>query len=271
MSEVNTKECLDHAIQCAIQAGELVLETYESGQFEQYNKSDDSPVTCADIAAHEFIEGYLSKYFPSTPIMSEEQEHLGLSERVGWKRYWLVDPIDGTQEFVSRSGDFAVNIALVEDNQPVLGVIYWPTTGITYYATLNGGAWRMENGESAPIHVRRLDVPAADKIIVAVSRVQPLETVMNHLSDTREYETLRRGSCSLKACAIAEGSADIYMRVGITGEWDTGAAQCIVSEAGGRIVDKQFEPLSYNQREQLSNPDFLILGDQDVDWQHIVS
>ncbi len=270
MTDLELQNCLDTAKNCAEAAGKLVLSIYQSGDFKHLQKADQSPVTCADIAAHDFIQEYLATHTPNLPLMSEEQVHLPLSERQSWQSYWLVDPIDGTQEFVSKSGDFSVSIALVSDNLPVIGVIYWPTQGIMYYAIAGAGAWKAWDGQVQRIKVRRFESPDNDLITLAVSRVQPLERVMRHLTDQRTYNTFKRGSCSLKACAIAEGTADIYMRVGITGEWDTGAAQCIVSEAGGKIVDRGFSPLSYNQREQLTNPDFFILGDQTLDWQHII-
>lgn len=268
MSDSN-QELLDVAKQCAREAGSLVLSMYQSGNFKHLQKSDESPVTCADIAAHELIEAYLSKHFPDIPIMSEEQEHLPFEKRQSWSDYWLVDPIDGTQEFVAKSGDFAVSIAYVRNNQPIIGVIYWPVKNICYFASFGEGAWKSDNGKTIAIQVRTFEQPAIDDITIAVSRVQPIETVMKRVSEERQYQIIKRGSCSLKACAIAEGVADMYLRVGITGEWDTGAAQCIVTEAGGKIVDLSFNALSYNEREQLSNPDFLILGDQDVDWPHI--
>ena len=264
------QELFKLAKETAIKAGKVVLEIYDSGDFTSYHKDDDSPVTTADYKANEVIMELLQQAAPNIPIMSEETEIGSLEERKKWTRYWLIDPIDGTQEFIARSGDFAVNIALIENNVPIMGVIYWPT-GETLYSALKGhGAFKYCPVENKQIHVRKLNSPNDDPIIIAISRRQPREKVMNSLSDDRIYQTLPAGSCSLKACFIAEGKADVFLRFGVTGEWDTGASQCILNEAGGKILAHDFAPLSYNLRESVINPDFFIMGDQNVDWQSIV-
>ena len=270
MPTQNALQLLDIAKNAAVKAGKIVLEIYDSGDFTSYQKDDDSPVTTADYKANEVIMEVLQKATPDIPIMSEETEIGSLELRKTWSRYWLIDPIDGTQEFIARSGDFAVNIALIENNVPIMGVIYWPT-GETLYSALKGhGAFKECPVESKQIYVRSLDAPNEDALIIAISRRQLREKVMSSLSDKRAYQTLPAGSCSLKACFIAEGKADVFLRFGVTGEWDTGASQCIVVEAGGKILAHDFAPLSYNQRESVINPDFFITGDQNVDWQSIV-
>ena len=202
--------------------------------------------------------------------MSEESDNGALDERKDWHRYWLIDPIDGTQEFIARSGDFAVNIALVEDNQPVIGVIYWPPGETLYFASKGHGAFKESRTENKRIHVRKFDDPEQDPVMIAISRRQARENVMRSMSDHRTYQTYPTGSCSLKSCFIAEGKADVFLRLGVTGEWDTGASQCIVSEAGGNILAHDFSPLSYNERNSVTNPDFIVMGDQRVNWQTIV-
>jgi 3'(2'), 5'-bisphosphate nucleotidase len=182
----------------------------------------------------------------------------------------LIDPIDGTQEFVARSGDFAVNIALVEHNQPVIGVIYWPAGQVLYYAVKGCGAFKKSFDEENQIFVRTMDDPNQDVINLAISRRQKRERVFAKISTDRNYQPLPLGSCSLKACHIAEGKADLFVRLGVTGEWDTGASQCIVQEAGGDLCAANFDPLSYNQRETLINPDFIVTGDRRVNWRDIV-
>ncbi|AWL10616.1 3'(2'),5'-bisphosphate nucleotidase [Saliniradius amylolyticus] len=261
---------LNIAKDAAYEAGQEVLRIYESGDFKSYTKADQSPVTSADFRANEIICHRLLEATPQIPIMSEEQNNGALSEREHWQRYWLIDPIDGTQEFVARSGDFAINISLVEDNQPVLGVIYWPIGDTLYFARQGSGAFKQADGQTQPINVRRLDDPSESKVIIAISRRQAQEKVMNSLSSERQYATLPLGSCSLKACFVAEGKADVFLRIGVTGEWDTGAPQCIVAEAGGQVLAANFEPLTYNRRNSLINPDFVVLGDPDVDWQKII-
>jgi 3'(2'), 5'-bisphosphate nucleotidase len=270
MPTENAQQLFDIAKKTAITAGKVVLEIYDSGDFTSFQKEDDSPVTTADYKANELIMAMLQEATPDIPIMSEETEIGPLELRKTWTRYWLIDPIDGTQEFIARSGDFAINIALIENNVPILGVIYWPT-GETLYSALKGhGAFKECPVENKQIYVRSLKTPHEDPLIIAISRRQPREKVISRLSEGRVYQTLPAGSCSLKACFIAEGKADVFLRLGVTGEWDTGASQCIVVEAGGKILAHNFVPLSYNLRNSVINPDFFIMGDQNVDWQAIV-
>ena len=261
---------LDIAKSAAQAAGKVVMEIYDSGDYKSYQKDDDSPVTSADYKANEVILAILKRKTPHIPIMSEESDNGALDERKDWHRYWLIDPIDGTQEFIARSGDFAVNIALVEDNQPVIGVIYWPPGETLYFASKGHGAFKESRTENKRIHVRKFDHPEQDPVMIAISRRQARENVMRSMSDHRTYQTYPTGSCSLKSCFIAEGKADVFLRLGVTGEWDTGASQCIVSEAGGNILAHDFSPLSYNERNSVTNPDFIVMGDQRVNWQTIV-
>lgn len=263
-------ELLEIAKEAAFTAGQEVLEIYDKGIFEEYAKDDESPVTSADYRANDIIMNILQEQTPDIPVMSEETPQLPLEERSKWTRYWLIDPIDGTQEFIARSGDFAVNIALIENNEPVIGVIYWPTGETLYFASKDQGAYKRCNVETKRISVREFKVPSEDVIMIAISRRQSREKVFNKMSDKRVYQTLPAGSCSLKACFIAEGKADVFMRLGVTGEWDTGASQCIINEAGGRIVAATFDELSYNQRDSVENPDFVVLGDQRVHWEGVI-
>ncbi len=254
----------------AITAGKIVLDIYESGDFTSFQKDDDSPVTTADYKANEVIMEILARETPDIPVLSEESDNGLLVDRQHWTRYWLIDPIDGTQEFIARSGDFAINIALIENNVPIMGVIYWPAGETLYYALKGHGAFKQSPTETKPISVRRFADPEQDVVMIAISRRQARERVMKSMSEQRLYQTLPLGSCSLKACFIAEGKADVFLRIGVTGEWDTGASQCIVSEAGGAILAHDFSPLTYNQRDILTNPDFIVMGDQAVDWNSIV-
>jgi 3'(2'), 5'-bisphosphate nucleotidase len=263
-------DLLELAKDVAIEAGKAVLEVYEKRDFDAYQKDDDSPVTSADYLANDIINKRLSEATPDIPILSEENKHASLDERKHWARYWLIDPIDGTQEFIARSGDFAVNIALIENNEPAIGVIFWPPGQSMYYAQKGKGAFKSTPEGDKPISVRKLTDPKSSVVMIAISRRQSREKVLNRMCTKRIYNMLPLGSCSLKACFIAEGKADIFMRIGITGEWDTGASQCIVSEAGGSITTANFEPLTYNRRHSLENPDFVVMGDQRVPWQDIV-
>ncbi|GAA0343539.1 3'(2'),5'-bisphosphate nucleotidase CysQ [Bowmanella denitrificans] len=270
MSNGELSRYLAIAKQAAREAGRVILKVYDSGDYQSFSKADESPVTSADYQANDIIQAMLKEQTPDIPIMSEEQNNGNLAQRQHWKRYWLIDPIDGTQEFVARSGDFAVNIALVEDNEPVVGVIYWPAGDSLYYASKNQGAFKETPKEDKRISVRKLDDPANGVVVIAISRRQSREKVMSSLNSSRVYQPLPLGSCSLKACFIAEGKADVFLRVGDTGEWDTGASQCIVTEAGGKVLAANFEPLTYNRRNSLTNPDFVVLGDPGVNWQDVV-
>ncbi|RUO56502.1 3'(2'),5'-bisphosphate nucleotidase CysQ [Pseudidiomarina homiensis] len=269
MSANDDAKLLEGAALIAQRAGDLIMELYEEQAYATYEKADESPVTSADYAAHRFITEQLAELSPDIPILSEEGAHLSLAERQQWSRYWLIDPIDGTQEFIARSGDFTVVIALVEQHQPHLGVIYWPAGDKLYLAQRGAGAFRRDiNGEQR-LRVRQLQQPDSDPVILAISRRQPRERVMQRMNPDRNLSTLPAGSCSLKACLIAEGQADCFLRVGPTGEWDTAAADVIVGEAGGSIVSESFTPLTYNEESQLGNPNFLILGDPRVPWQDV--
>ncbi|BDX04586.1 3'(2'),5'-bisphosphate nucleotidase CysQ [Planctobacterium marinum] len=264
------QELLQIAKSAALNAGSSIMDIYDSGDFDSFSKADDSPVTTADYKANEIITEHLKLHSPDIPIMSEESKHESLEIRKNWSRYWLIDPIDGTQEFIARSGDFAINIALIENNEPAIGVIYWPVGETLYFASKGHGAFKESPKEDKQIFVRQLADPESGEVLVAISRRQPKDRVMSRMTKERIYSTIPLGSCSLKSCFIAEGKADVFLRIGITGEWDTGAPQCIVSEAGGKILSAEFEPLTYNRRKSLLNPDFVVLGDQRVDWEQIV-
>ncbi|AWB68665.1 3'(2'),5'-bisphosphate nucleotidase [Saccharobesus litoralis] len=260
---------LEPVKQIAREAGLAILDIYDSGNFELQQKDDESPVTSADYAANDILVAGLKALTPKIPIISEETTAVNLTQRQAWKRYWLLDPMDGTQEFVSRSGDFAVNIALVENGWPVMGVIYWPTKNTFYYAIEGQGAFKQKSAEPVPISVRNIDQDERN-IKLAVSRVQKKDTVTRYLMDGYDYEMVPLGSASLKSCFIAEGKADCYLRIGPTGEWDTGASHCIIEEAGGRILDSEFNGLSYNKRDTFANPDFMVLGNQDIAWHDVI-
>ena len=252
----------------AQQAGERLWQLYQSGEFAAETKADQSPVTSADYAANQIIIDALTELTPDIPVISEESHLVPLAQRQHWPRYWLIDPMDGTQEFVARSGDFAVSIALVEHGWPALGVIYWPKVQIWYYATRGHGAFKQQRHLINHIQVRRHK--AGDPLRIAVSRRQPQHLISALLAPEQQVEFIALGSCSLTSCLVAEGGADCYLRLGPTGEWDTGAVHIIVEEAGGRILDSQFFPLSYNQRETLANPDFMVIGQSQVAWPELI-
>ncbi|MEZ8243998.1 3'(2'),5'-bisphosphate nucleotidase CysQ [Vibrio splendidus] len=261
---------LPSIIEIARSAGQLILEIYEKKDYEEFTKSDDTPVTSADLAAHKLILKKLSELTPDIPVLSEEDADISLEQRSQWDRYWLVDPLDGTQEFIARSGDFATIIALIEHNKPVMGVVYAPVSGVSYYAYNGKGAWKIPDlNDSVKIKTHRHELPN-QSIAMAISRRQDINRITNRMSSAWNYDLVPLGSAALKACLVAEGAVDCYLRIGPTGEWDTAATQCIVEEAGGRILSTQLEPLSYNERETLENPNFIVLGDADLPWAEIL-
>lgn len=264
---MNKEQLLEIALNSAKKAGVEVMKYYQTSSLTTTVKSDDSPVTNADIASNDIIMDQLRTLTPDIPIISEEVGALPLSQRANWSKYWLLDPIDGTGEFIIGSGDFAVNIALIENGWPSIGVIHAPSHHLTYYGQTGVGAFK-ESDRSRQIKVSSYDPNR--KIKVAISRRQHLDQMGQYLNKDYEYDYVALGSCSLKNCLIAEGGADCYLRVGVTGEWDTGASQCILEQAGGSIIDSEFNPLSYNKRESLLNPDFVSLGNQAFEWQKII-
>jgi len=265
---MNNEKLLNIALESAKKAGKEVMKYYLKGNFSAEMKADDSPVTSADIAANDLIMDQLKTLTPDIPIISEEVGALPLEQRGQWQRYWLIDPIDGTGEFIIGSGDFAINIALIENGWPSIGVIHAPDHCLTYFGQAGLGAFKDNNHNSKQIHVTPYQ--ADNKVRVAISRRQELGLMGQYLNDKFQYEHIALGSCSLKNCLIAEGGADCYLRIGPTGEWDTGASQCILEQAGGNIIDSEFNPLSYNKRTTLLNPDFMSLGDQQFPWRNII-
>ena len=265
---MSQEKLLSIALESAKKAGQEVARYYKNGNFTAEIKEDNSPVTSADIAANDILMDELKRLTPEIPIISEEVGALALAQRSKWSRYWLLDPIDGTGEFIAGSGDFAVNVALVENGWPSIGVIHAPDHQLTYYAQNNLGAFKENDAGSHQIHVAKYD--GQRRIKVAISRRQDINLMGQYLNSKYDFDHVALGSCSLKNCLIAEGGADCYLRVGPTGEWDTGASHCIIEQAGGSIIDSEFKPLTYNQRETLMQPDFVSLGNKEIPWQDII-
>ncbi len=259
------KDLLENVNQVAKIAGERIMEVYAT-HFEVEQKADKSPLTMADMAAHNTIVEELQKLTPNWPILSEESAKIPFSERSNWQRYWLVDPLDGTREFVKRNGEFTVNIALIDNHKPIMGVVYVPVTGVIYYAALDHGAYKCLPEQSPePIKVRTCP---KDSLIIAGSRSHAGESLQKFIAGLGVKTDLISIGSSLKICMVAEGKADIYPRFGLTSEWDTAAAQCVVEQAGGYLTDLKLEPLLYNTKESLLNPHFFVFGDNDKNWLH---
>ena len=267
--QVLLPELLLEVRRIAIEAGEKIMEVYESG-FEVDIKSDDSPVTTADLAANTVIDEGLKKLATQFPTLSEESEHLSFEERSSRKTYWLVDPLDGTKEFINRRDSFTVNIALIHENKSILGVVYAPALELSYFACKGHGSFK-QNGkiitdETQTINARKLP---EDRAVFVGSRSHSgdaMQTFLDNVkADLGDYDLQSMGS-SLKMCMVAEGKADLYPRLWLTSEWDTAAAHCILDEAGGKIVQTDMSPLLYNTKESLLNPYFFATGNNDVAW-----
>lgn len=220
-------------------------------------KRDSSPLTAADMTAHECLQQALLEMTPDIAFLSEESQPDDIVKRRHWSRYWLVDPLDGTRGFVEGSEEFTVNIALIDNHQPVLGVIYAPMLELCYYAIQGGAAYKLA-GDGEPQVISTERVTERSRVIVGRKLTKPL---MLKLLKEWPNTTVYHMHSSLKFCYLAEGKADVYPRLGPTGEWDTAAAQCILQQAGGCVVDLDGKPLQYNASDSLINPPFVALGD----------
>lgn len=246
---------LEVAKKAALAAGAEILEIYESGDFSIEAKSDDSPLTLADKAAHNKIVSFLKE--TDIPILSEEGRDIAFEERSKWEYFWMVDPLDGTKEFIKKNGEFTVNIALIHKGRPVLGVVYPPVLGDLYWAVDKQGAYLQAAGKIKKLSTTKRDLSeSALKVVASRSHMSPeTEAYVGKLSDP---QTVSKGS-SLKFLLVASGEADVYPRFGPTMEWDTAAAHVIVTEAGGSVtLENEKTPLSYN-KENLLNPYFIVL------------
>lgn len=263
-SDIALTELLTAIKAMAREAGREILEVYGT-DFEARTKADDSPLTEADLRAHRLIVRELSRKTPQLPVLSEESANeISQEQRAGWQRYWLVDPLDGTREFVARNGEFTVNIALIEGGRPVLGVVHVPVSDTTYSGIPGVGAWREANERApSPISVKRI---ARRPLRVLGSRSHGSPRLAEALDAMGPHELIAAGS-SIKLCLVADGSADVYPRLGPTSEWDIAAGQAVVEAAGGQVVElKSGQPLRYNSRPTLLNPEFIAYGDPDC-WR----
>ncbi len=267
-----TTEFLTHqALKLAHDAGDRILDVYvrsfDEGCQVAY-KADNTPVTDADLVAHRLITDGLRALTPDLPVLSEESDEIPYSERHQWPMYWLVDPLDGTAEFLRRNGEFTVNIALIQDGRPVIGVITAPVLNVAYFAARACGSWK-QHGRYEPIEIHVRTLPKTSPM-VACSRCPTVgRRFQKFLDKLGSHDEIQMGA-ALKSCLVAEGVADVYARLGPTSEWDTGAAQCIVEEAGGHFTDTKLCKLRYNTRESLLNPHFLVFGDASFNWSDCV-
>lgn len=263
----NANDYLNAAITIAKAAGEAILQVYGT-DFNVVKKEDQSPLTLADLAAHNVIVAGLKALTPNIPILSEESVIASFAERQQWQRYWLIDPLDGTREFVKRNGEFTVNIALIEGHTSVLGVVYAPVTTLLYFACRGAGAFKqLGDGDKQIIHTKTFN-PLAP--VIAGSRSHADEKMQHFMQRLEAHlnvkpELISMGS-SLKIGLVAEGVADVYPRLGPTSEWDTAAAHCVIQEAGGDIVDMNGNALRYNDKDSILNPYFFAVSNVKENW-----
>ncbi|WP_444923942.1 3'(2'),5'-bisphosphate nucleotidase CysQ [Microbulbifer sp. DLAB2-AF] len=271
------KALLEQVIAICKNAGEAILEVYHSSaELEVDTKADDSPVTAADLAAHKILAPALAQLIDGVPVLSEEQEMPSFAERSQWQRYWIVDPLDGTKEFIRRTGEFTVNVALIENGEPVLGVVHVPVLDITYAGGKGDGAFKRTVSGDTEIHVRPLKprLEAGDAVELVASRSHgagAVDQLVERIESKLGAVVCKNMGSSLKLCLVAEGAADLYPRLAPTCEWDTAAAQAVVEAAGGTVVDDSFKLLRYNGKDSLLNPFFYVIGDASYDWQDLLN
>lgn len=255
-------DLLNEVCRIATAAGQATLPIYHS-DFDVETKADDSPLTQADIAAHRVIEQELAALTADWPRLSEEGGDIDFETRRGWRRYWLIDPLDGTREFINQNDQFTINIALIDDHRPVLGGVYAPAYDTLWYGAEGTGAFKRRGDQpSERLHTAAVNTDKPRVLVSRSHRSAQLDALLARLPD---FEPVSMGS-SLKFCVIAEGGADFYPRLGPTSEWDTAAAHAVLLAAGGAVTDTQGRALRYNTGDSLLNPDFLAFGDTGHDW-----
>jgi len=256
----------------AREAGDAILAIYGEDDFGVETKDDESPLTRADLAAHKILVNGLTAALPQFPVLSEESGGITWAQRRSWQTYFLVDPLDGTKEFISRNGEFTVNIALIENGVPIQGVVYVPVKDVLYAGDQQAGLATVTcDGRTETIQTRAVDVNRPLTLVASRRHggdaLQACLDVLNQHFDA--LDTTNMGS-SLKLCLVAEGKADLYPRLAPTSEWDTAAAQAVVEAAGGRVVDVALETLRYNTKKDILNPFFYVLGDPEFRWLEIL-
>lgn len=257
-----TDELRDGVAALAQEAAQRILDVY-ARSFDVQHKGDASPLTEADLASHHCIVDGLTALTPDIPVLSEESSDAHKAQRRDWQRLWLVDPLDGTREFVKRNGEFCICIALIEGDTAVFGLVQQPVSGLLWHGAPGQGAWRRENGVAVSLHSHRGD---GGSLRVAASRSHRDARTQALIDRIGDVDTVPCGS-ALKFCKIAEGAIDLYPRFGPTSEWDTAAGQAIVEGAGGAVVDPQGRPFRYNRRDTLINGDFMVMGDPALPWR----
>ena len=249
-------------IDVAKAAGDKILEIYNKESFDRQLKTDNSPLTEADIASHNLIKQQLKNITPTIPIISEESSTISWKERRQYKCYWLIDPLDGTKEFIKKNGEFTVNIALIYKHEPILGVVYAPVLNEVWIGEKGKPSKKIEKGNTRTIKVKQYKPGEVHKVVG--SRSHAGDSLNEFLKELGKYELVSMGS-SIKLCLVAEGKAHIYPRFGLTSEWDTAAAHAVVNSAGGEVVNNETKiPLKYNTKDSLLNPYFIVQEKLDI-------
>tara|TARA_Y100001970_G_scaffold293982_1_gene445344 strand:- start:45696 stop:46526 length:831 start_codon:yes stop_codon:yes gene_type:complete len=255
------KELIKEVILISEKAGCAILDIYDKSDIEINIKDDKSPLTQADIASHNIIVKSLNQLTPKIPILSEESSQIDYSVRSKWSNYWLIDPLDGTKEFLKKNGEFTVNIALIENNTPVLGVIFVPVRNQYFWGSKEFGSFYSSDGNSA----KKLKVSEGswNSLRIVTSRSHINEELEVLLKEIDSFDLVSIGS-SLKFCLIAAGKADIYPRFGLTSEWDTAAGEAIVRFAGGYITNIDGNQMTYNSKDSLINSHFVVSCNKEI-------
>jgi len=269
-------ELINSISHIATLAGRQIMAVYTNAAgITVSNKEDQSPLTEADTRANTLICAELQTLTPDIPIFSEESTLIPFAQRRQWQEYWLVDPLDGTKEFIDRNGEFTVNMALIREGVPVLGVVHAPVSGTSWLGVIGLGAWkRGENEALEHIKTRAFDGEISQSTLKVVASRRhgsaALEAMLEQLGKRfGAVEMLNVGS-SLKVCMLAEGKADFYPRLAPTSEWDTAAAQAVLEAAGGKVMKTDFSTLGYNSKDDILNPHFLAVGDARIDWRRVL-
>ncbi len=260
----NTQLMLE-VVELAKATGDLIMSFYKKSDLHVESKSDSTLLTEADEAADAFIHKALAELTPDIPVLSEESANISYKQREQWPLYWLVDPLDGTRDFVEQTDDFTVNIALVQNHQPIMGVVHAPARHLSFWAAESVGALaQFQDGTVMSAKTRTY--PRHDAVMLGSRRSSGKKWQAFHqaLGEPR----IERYGSALKVCLVCVGEADVYPRFGPTSEWDTAASQIIIEQAGGALLDTQMRPLQYNKKASLRNPYFIAVGDVSVNWQH---
>lgn len=258
----------DDLIRITRDAGDAIMEVYRT-DFDVETKSDESPVTKADLAAHHVIAAALAELTPDIPLLSEESTPPPFDVREGWQRYWLIDPLDGTREFINRNDQFTVNIALIEDGQPVFGTVGVPAQGLVYVGDTRSGE-AFVDGPDGRAKLAGRAMAAGRGVTVVASRTHGSERLERYIEALgQSYGGIDRepvGS-SLKLCILARGEADLYPRLGLTSEWDIAAAHAVLKAAGGDVWAVDGSAIAYNKPDTFLNPEFYAVADSNFDWR----